>query len=910
VTTIKIPELCLVVLVGITGSGKSTFAARHFRRTEVLSSDFFRGLVGDDENDQSVTAEAFGALQEVAARRLRLGRLTVIDATSVRPDDRRPLIELAREYHVLPVAIVLDVPPAVAAGRNAARPGRDFGAGVVKRQHAALTRSAGRLAREGFRRVFVLRGVAEVEEARVEREPSWTDKSAVHGPFDIIGDVHGCQRELAELLGKLGYASDGGVPAHPAGRTAVFLGDLVDRGPDTPGVLRTVMGMVAAGSALCVPGNHEAKLLRALRGRDVTVSHGLAQSLAQLAAEPSEFRDRVVAFLDGLISHYVLDGGRLVVAHAGLPAPMHGRASAAVRAFALYGDTTGETDEFGLPVRYPWAQDYRGRAAVVYGHTPVAEPAWVNNTICLDTGCVFGGRLTALRYPERELVSVPAAQVYYQPTRPLAPGTTGPPGAPGAGPAPGTLPAPGAVPAPGALPASGTLPAPGTLPVPGTGAGSAVGDGGGASLRGGTVVGGGAVVGGRAVAGDRLLDVADVLGRRGIETPLRGRVTIPEPNAAAALEIMSRFAADPRWLIYLPPAMPPVPASERPGLLEHPADALAAYRGGTGTVVCEEKHMGSRAVVIACQRPEAALDWFGTPAPGIVYTRTGRRFFARRELEEELLGRVSAALAAAGLWQELGEWAALDCEILPWSLKAEELVREQYAAVGAAATASLGAAAGLLAAARERGAPVAALHERTLARQQAAQAFTAAYRPYVWPVTSLADVRVAPFQVLAGATGSRLRASHRWHMAAAQRLAEADPLILPTRHLVADLADPGAEAAVTAWWEDLTGTGGEGMVVKPLEPVTHGSRGLVQPGVKCRGPEYLRIIYGPEYRLPPNLARLRERNLGRKRSLALSEFALGVEALDRFVRREPLFRVHECVFGVLALESEPVDPRL
>jgi polynucleotide kinase-phosphatase len=847
VKTITIPKFSLVVLVGATGAGKSTFAARHFLPTEVLSSDAFRALVGDDESDQSVTAEAFQALHAVAAQRLSLGRMTVIDATNVQPEARRPLVELAREYHVLPVAIVLDVPEKICLDRTAARTDRDAGPGVVRRQCASLSRSVGQLEREGFRRVVVLRGVAEVDAAQILREPAWADRSAESGPFDIIGDVHGCHAELADLLGLLGYQPDGdGVPRHPGGRSAVFLGDLVDRGPDTPGVLRTVMAMVAGGTALCVPGNHEHKLLRALRGRDVRVSHGLAESLAQLKAEPDGFRNRVVGFLGGLISHYVLDGGRLVVAHAGLPAQMHGRASAAVRAFALYGETTGETDEFGLPVRYPWAQDYRGSAMVVYGHTPVPEPTWLNNTICLDTGCVFGGCLTALRYPERELVSVTARRVYFEPKRPLE------------------------VPAP-ASPAAGD-------------------------------------------EGGRLLDVADVLGRRGVETRLRGRVPIPEQNAAAALEVMSRFAVDPRWLIYLPPTMAPVPASpanEHPGLLEHPADALAAYRRDAVTaLVCEEKHMGSRAVVIVCRTPEAALDWFGTRRGGIVYTRTGRRFFPDAAMEDALLHRLNGALAAAGLWDELGDWAALDCEIMPWSLKADDLVRGQYAAVGAAAVASLAAASEVVAAAGARGLEMAGLGGRTRQRLAAAQAFTGAYHPYVWPVSSLDDVRLAPFQVLAGSTGICNERPHAWHMQAAQRLSHADGLIAATRHLLVDTSDAGAEAAVTAWWEEITGTGGEGMVVKPATPVTRGRRGLAQPGLKCRGPEYLRIIYGPEYTLPGNLDRLRERHLGRKRSLAISEFALGVEALERFVRREPAFRVHECVFGVLALESEPVDPRL
>jgi protein phosphatase len=852
VTTVTIPELSLVVLVGISGSGKSTFAARHFRPTEVLSSDVFRGLVGDDENDQTVTAEAFEALHAVAAKRLAIGRLTVIDATNVQPGARRPLVALAREHHVLPIALVLDVPERTCTERNAARADRPFGASVIRRQHAQLEKSARLLAKEGFRRVITLRGTAEIQNAEIVRERAWTDRKDLRGPFDIIGDVHGCHAELVTLLTQLGYQpGPGGALAHPAGRTAVFVGDLVDRGPDTPGVLRTVMAMTAAGSALAVSGNHESKLLRALRGRDVTVTHGLAESLAQMKAEPDEFRREAMAFMDSLISHYVLDDGRLVVAHAGLREEMHGRASAAVRSFALYGETTGETDEYGLPVRYPWAQDYRGKALVVHGHTPVPEAVWVNNTICLDTGCVFGGQLTALRYPEKELTAVPAEHVHYEPARPLglAPEAAGT----GAGVEPAAAP----------------------------------------------------------VAAGQLLDLADFTGRRGVMTQLRGRVTIPEENAAAALEVMSRFAIAPQWLIYLPPTMAPVAASTRPGLLEDPADALAAYRReGVTRVVCEEKHMGSRAVAVVCRTPQAAREWFASDSLGAVYTRTGRRFLSDDGMEAELLGRLRDAIGIAGLWDDLGDWAALDCELLPWSLKAGELIRQQYAAAGAAAVTSLTAASGALAAARDRGVDLAGLDARTTARQQAAESFTAAYRPYVWPVASLADIRLAPFQLLAGSSGPSYTRDHVWHLEAAERMSRADPLFQPTRHVVADLGDPGADAAVTAWWQELTGSGGEGMVVKPAEPLTRGKRGIVQAGVKCRGPEYLRIIYGPEYLLPGNLDRLRERNLGRKRSLAASEFALGLEGLDRFVAREPAHRVHECVFGVLALESEPVDPRL
>jgi polynucleotide kinase-phosphatase len=370
VAEISVPAMSLVVLVGVSGSGKSTFARKHFKPTQVISSDFCRGLVSDDENDQESTPDAFDVLHYIVGTRLRRGLLTVVDATNVQWEARGKLVELARSHDVLVDAIVLDVPEEVAVARNALRPDRDFGAHVITRQRKDLRRSLSKISRDGFRRVHVLRG-GDIDEATIGYEKAWTDRRELTGPFDIIGDVHGCRAELETLLTGLGWElrhDDAGRPVgaeHPEGRTAIFVGDLVDRGPDSPGVLRLVMGMVAAGTALCVSGNHEQKLVRALNGRKVQITHGLERSLEQLAGEPEEFREAARAFMDGLISHYQLDGGKLVVAHAGLKEAYHGRASGRVRSFALYGDTTGETDEYGLPVRYPWAKDYRGRAMVV-----------------------------------------------------------------------------------------------------------------------------------------------------------------------------------------------------------------------------------------------------------------------------------------------------------------------------------------------------------------------------------------------------------------------------------------------------------------------------------------------------------------------------------------------------------------
>jgi protein phosphatase len=849
---LTVPELSLVVLIGVTGSGKSTFGRAHFRPTEVISSDFCRGLVADDENDQAATPDAFELLNYIVGKRLKAGRLTVVDATNVQPEARRQLVAVAREHDVLPVAIVLDVPEGVCMARNAGRADRDFGPDVVRRQRDQLRRGLKGLQREGFRTVHTLSGENEIAGATIARTKLYSDLRHEAGPFDVIGDVHGCRAELESLLTELGYdirRGAGGEPvgAHLGGRRAVFVGDLVDRGPDTAGVLRLVMGMVAAGDALCVPGNHESKLLRALRGRDVQVTHGLAESLAQLAAEPAGFRADAEQFLDGLISHYVLDGGRLVVSHAGLIERYQGRASGRVREFCLYGQTTGETDEYGLPVRYPWAQEYRGKATVLYGHTPVPVPEWINNTLCLDTGCVFGGRLTALRYPERDLVSVPAAAVYYQPARPF--------------------------------PANADA--------------------------------------GADVAGRRdpdVLDITDVTGSRVIETRYQRRIGVRAENAAAALEVMSRFAIDPRWLLYLPPTMSPVATSTEPDLLEHPDQAFEYFRSeGVAQVLCEEKHMGSRAALLVCRSASAARARFSTPDGqlGAAWTRTGRSFFSE-DLTAQLAERLRAAAESAGLFDELGtSWLLLDAELLPWSAKAGQLLRDQYAAVGAAARASLPVAVEVLGDAAAAGRDVGALLERTRVRQANATAFTAAYRRYCWPTDGLNGVRIAPFQILASEGAAHQEQPHAWHLAFADRLAAADAdLIAPTRRVAVATTEPDSVAAATDWWAELTSAGGEGMVVKPARNLSRGRKGLVQPGLKVRGREYLRIIYGPDYTEPANLVRLRSRGLGHKRSLALREYALGLEALDRVARAEPLWRVHECVFAVLALESEPVDPRL
>ena len=315
-----------------------------------------------------------------------------------------------------------------------------------------------------------------------------------------------------------------------------------------------------------------------------------------------------------------------------------------------------------------------------------------------------------------------------------------------------------------------------------------------------------------------------------------------------------------------------------------------------------------------CRDEEVARKRFGVirEGIGICYTRTGRRFFDSRELETQFLDRIREAADRALFWDVVkSDWFCLDAELMPWSAKAQELLRRQYAAVGASARGAFQEAIAGLEQAASQDPELAQLRDRFCVRAPLAERFVAAYRRYCWPVQSLDDLKLAPFHLLAVEGHTYFDLDHIWHMETLGALCAADTrLLLATQHRKVDLVDTASEQTAVAWWTEHTERGGEGMVVKPLRFIEKGRRGIVQPGVKCRGREYLRIIYGPEYTLPEHLERLRSRGLGRKRSLAQREFTLGVESLERFIRHEPLRRVHECVFGVLALETEPVDPRL
>ncbi len=852
---IEIPEFCIVALVGASSSGKSSFANLHFKPTEVLSSDFFRGMVCDDENSQSVSGDAFDLLYYAANKRLNNMKLTVIDATNIQQSSRKKIIELAKEQNVHAAAIVLNLPEELLQERNKARADRNFPERIIRQHCREVKQSIKNLKREGFRFVYVINSLEQLENTEIVRTKLWNDKKDEHGPFDVIGDIHGCCDELELLLAKLGYIKTDGIYTHPDNRKVAFLGDFCDRGPRNADVLRLVMDMVKLGNAIAVCGNHDVKLLKYLNGKNISMTHGIDKTIAEIDGEGDDFKVEVAKFIDGLISHYVLDDGKLVIAHAGLKQEYIGRGSARVRDFCLYGETTGEFDSYGLPVRLDWAADYRGRATVVYGHIAAKEVKRQNGTYCIDTGCVFGGKLTAYRYPEREFIEVDALKQYYEPVKPM------------------------------------------DEPID-------------------------------ANMGD-MLTVGDFNRKLHITTELMPSIDIHENNAAAALEIMSRFAADPHWLIYLPPTMSPCETSKLEGYLEHPLQAFEYYKSkGIKTVVCEKKHMGSRAVIVLCRNAETAQRRFGVVdgTKGIIYTRTGRRFFDKAEIEQELLDRLDSVLTKTKFWEDFKtDWVCFDTELMPWSEKAQGLIRTQYAPTGNAGVVGLTAAVSALEKTCKRKNIAFEVGERTSGQNidpnelltyyqdklHDMQNYIKAYREYCWTVKSVDDYRIAPFHILACEGRVFSQEKHVWHMENIKKYVTGiDSVFVATPYLCVDTDEEASIKNGVEWWLDITASGGEGMVVKPEIFTAKKDGALLQPAVKCRGREYLRIIYGAEYVEPKHLDRLKVRSLNRKRSLALKEFSLGMESLIRFVKNEPLYKVHECVFGVLALESEPVDPRL
>jgi polynucleotide kinase-phosphatase len=818
-STLAVPSAGLVVLVRSDDGLAAEFATRKFDAAEVVAADMICAMIADDSADATTTAAA-EVVDHIVGARLRRGVLTVVDDPAcVAAPRRRRLLRLAADHNLPADAVVFALPSAV-DGSGPPRARRE------------LERSLRGIGKEGFRRVHYLRTATDVESSTVVREADPSDRRELVGPFDVIGSVQGCADELGTLLAELGWdlerRGERVVDArHPQGRTAVFLGDVVGPGPGSLEALRLVMAMVARGNAVCLCGDREDRLLRALA--DDPAAPDPMDSLAERLRTGSKgFRKSVSSFVRGLAGHYRLDGGRLVVAHAGIDERHIGRSSSAERAVAVYGPDPASVDVAAGPQPHSWATRYRGAATVVYTAGPCDAVDWIGKTVCIETGVDRGGSLTAFRYPEHAVVSVPSA------TRDA---TARPANAPGR--------------------ASATT------------------------------------------SGQWTLRIDDVTGHRAVDTAHAGRVEITGAGAAAALEIVSRVAVDPRWLVFVPPGIAPCSGSDDHALLEHPGRAFDEYRAsGVPQLVCEERWRGSRAIAVIANDAECAARRFGVDdgAAGVVYSRIGRRLFAA----STLVDRIRAA--AEPLFTRLQTtWLVLDLELSPPSTGRADGVQRRCAEATAPGLHSLGAALAGLRQAAERGLDVGAVRARTERRLANVAVLNDAGRAFGERSTR-EHIRVAPLQILA-AEGSVLLSTKSWDWQLAELARfEGDGVVHPERRVV-DVACPTERADAERWWRGLAAAG-RGMVVRPAGLLERGA----QPALAVRGRDQLRLVYGPDYL--DRLDALRTRDLTRKRELAVNEHGLAVEGLQRFVRREPLTRVHEAVVGVLALASEPVDPRL
>ncbi len=905
--TIAVPRFALVVLMGPSGAARKEFAWKWFPRGSIVSVDRCREMVADDSSADSASAEALALLETWVAARTRLGRLTVVDTPGFDPRFRARMLELARQYHApaFLIAIDLDAEPARERGRSGAKQSSRWRRG---RQYRRFRKALERAGAEGWNRAVTVNGrLAGVEVAirplRVECD--------VPPPYDLIGDIHGCYQELRDLLEKLGYRKD---PVqgyrHPRGRRVIFVGDLVDRGPDSLSVLQLAMTMKRAGNALVTLGNHDNKLLNYLVGGRVRIDHGLELTVAELEAVDPGARKALVqditAWLRGLPPYLMLDQGRLVVAHAGLPEHLHGRLSRVVTACAVYGAVRpvwhhdrpgGETD---------WPASYHGKALVVFGHTPTPLVETRGNTVCVDQGCVFGGKLTALRYPERQVVQVDARDTYYPDDAPdlevVSNGTNGADNGehhdvhdeahnetpPEIAPVAPCL-DPDVDQGPSAQAAS-SPPAPVTAPS----ATSANADGGarqpGASGNPGIAA--------------LLPDLGPLLRGGTLTTAWLGPVKVRSQQIPVALDLIAKGNVDPRWLVFIPPPILPSASSTRKDHVDHLEEVLRHYRDSGLPLMVEEMHLGKRVVIALGRDDDICAERLGVRAPGVIYDTIGVAPLAGHLLETTI-DRLRGVLEASGAFERLSaRLLIIDAALLPWNLGNLDYVARQCLPAATALLASRARAIEALDGAIERGVPVRHLRDAALCDHDAARRTLHLLQQHVRSVGGPEDVRLVPHQVLATDTRTLFDKDRAWQWAEIERWMGGADVLFPSRRV--QVTWKGDEDAALALWEEISSSGGGGVVVRTMDwfPSPRGRPEL--PAVKVRGRETLRLELGPLYLSPDHISRSKGRALHARQATAIRNWALASEGLERFARGEPFSAYHPYALAVLAARASAI----
>lgn len=858
---LSFPHAGIVLLIGASNSGKTTLLQRWIKEgillpSEVISSDELRRIVGDqdyitwtnrpkDEADglfeeyQAISGEAFRMLEEIIIARCRLNKLTVVDATHIYAEDRQRYLKIAEQNNVPIVAVVLNVSEKTLYRRDELR-SQPRGKKRVNQQFHNLKKGLPSIRKEGFRSVYI---VDEEEELEVFRKsnPIYID---VDKGIDFIGDIHGCFTELITLLKELNYKAKDGFFIHPEGRKFMSVGDVMSRGPKSLKTMLFFKEHIEKGLAYMTDSNHGWKIARWLDGRNVKMNHGDENVEKELKDYEQQYgqenttrlKEDLKTFLLSAPSHYVVTKNgvaTVVCTHAGIRDEWIGKQSDSISDFCRYGDTDG-FDESGKPIRKDWTVHHKGSQLIIWGHDPKPQPQLINNTLNIDQGVVFGGRLTAFRYPEWTIVSIKAEENYSgssdNPLVEWEKKRLNPP------------------------------------------------------------------------------NIAKFIDGYNVKTGNMGDVKIPAGHVKSAIDTVSHYTIPIEQLVYIPPTMSPTP--EVSGLdeyLEHPKEAFDYYRShGVEQLIAEKKHMGSRAILLLFKDKSAATKAVGTPMDGIIYTRAGRRFFDK-ETEMKVVRQLTDELKEKNYFEVYNtDFVLLDAEIMPWNLKAKELIRKQYAHVSETAMLDRSKLVEKLTTAHYTDVSDWLMEYKDKLKN--AEVFKEVFQKYCWSVDGLEEIQIAPFHVLAHSNRTFFDKSHRWHMEMNRQFAEQSSLFVETEYKV--ISGPQDDEDIISWWETMTKEGHEGIVIKPDTFIPTFKGRLIQPAIKVRGRKYLNIIYGMDYLAPDNLIRLKRRNTSKKQRNALKEFSLGIEGIKRFVEGDSIERVHECVLAVLALESDPVDPRL
>ncbi|WP_042477288.1 AAA family ATPase [Bacillus ndiopicus] len=858
---LHLSQAAIVLCIGPSNSGKSTFLQKLvvdniITPSEIVSSDDYRITVADIdfidfqgatkqeadllyEQYSAISVETFQLMEQVVTARAKLNRLTFVDATHLNAKEREKYFAIAKRQHVPIEGIIFDVPVEQLLLRDQMRE-NPRGAARIKQQARKLKDEKRLLKKEAFTRLHLFN--PDTDAYSIVRKPSPLTIELGTG-IDVIGDIHGCYDEMMALIEKLGYIEENGLYRHPKGRKLISVGDIMSRGPKSLATMQFWLKQIEAGLSFMTDSNHGWKIARWLEGRDVQLSHGdelVEQEMQQFETthgidELTTLKERLAKMLLNAPSHYIITEngiGKAVVTHAGIRDRYIGKNSPRIRDFCRYGDVVG-TSENGRPIRAEWYADHHTSELIIWGHEPKLKPLKINNTVNIDQGVVFGGQLTAFRYPEGTFEAVEAYENYagehQNPLLEAAVKHFAPP-----------------------------------------------------NIR-------------------AFIDGFEVATTHG------GTVWIRDGYAKAAIDTVSHYTVPLEQLIYIPPTMSPTPqTSQLEDYLEHPTEAFAYYKKhGFTELIAEKKHMGSRAVLLLFKNKRIAKEWVDTETLGIITTRSGRAFFASNT-HGIIVHKLHAELVAKNYFEKMDtDFVLLDAEILPWNLKAQPLIDEQYAHVAEHALMDRQKLATKL---QTTLVDVTEWQQQYKELLRNAVRFDAVYQNYCWSVEDLSAIQIAPFHILAHSNGTCFHQPHTWHMEMNHWLAQDSTIFIATEYQV--INNEQDEQKAIAWWEEMTAVGHEGIVIKPLTFIPKNKDKLIQPAIKVRGREYLRIIYGMDYTDLKQLAQLKKRKPSKKMKHALQEFALGLEGIERFVQKESLARIHECVLATLALESDAVDPRL